>query len=232
MMRKAAVLFAAVVLTACDVSGPPSKCGSSCMTQNNGGAMTHGSGVQKTETRPVGRFTAVRVASSATVLIEQTGNDCLTVTGDDNLVSFFTSEVRDGTLNLDYTKGRSFEGRIPVYRITMGDLRAVEVAGSGDIEATNLKGDALKVSVAGSGDARLAGEVNDLAVTLSGSGDVDAAKLTAKRVTAEISGSGDLTVSASDALDAKIRGSGNIVYIGSPKITSSVTGSGTIKAKP
>ena len=99
----------------------------------------------KTETRPAEKFTAVQLSSSADVVIERTGAESLTVTGDDNLLSFFTSEVRDGTLYLSYAKGKSFEGKQPVYRITVGDLRKVAVIGSGDVNASKLDGDAVGI---------------------------------------------------------------------------------------
>lgn len=193
--------------------------------------MIHGSGVMKTETRPVETFTAVRLSSSANVVIERGGAASLTVTGDDNLLSLLVSEVRDGTLFLSYAKGKSFEGKIPVYHLTTGELRTLTVMGSGDVDASKLKGDALSVSIAGSGDVRLAGEVGDLTVAIDGSGDVDAAKLKAKRATVTVNGSGDATVNVTEELDAKIKGSGDISYLGSPKITKAVSGSGSIKPK-
>jgi hypothetical protein len=155
----------------------------------------------------------------------------LSVTADDNLVSLFTSEVRNGTLFLSVAKGKSLSGMQPVYKITASNLREVYVDGSGDIDAPNLDGDTFSISVAGSGSGNVAGRVDDFTVSITGSGSLDAAGLKARHAKVAVSGSGDLTVNASDTLDAKVTGSGSILYLGSPKVTSAISGSGTIEHK-
>lgn len=225
------LLLAVFALAACDGGSTSSTCTSGCTMENNGGEMIHGSGTMKTETRPVEKFTAVRLSSSANVVIERTGAESLTVSGDDNLVSLFLSEVRDGTLYLSFAKGKSFEGKTPTYRITMNELRTLTVAGSGEVEASRIEGDTLSVSKTGSGNVRVAGQIGDLAVAFSGSGDLDATKLAAKRAKIVMSGSGAISVNVSDELDAKVSGSGDISYLGSPKVTKNVSGSGSIKPK-
>src|SRR6266508_1971636 len=117
MLPKFSVVLAALVLAGCDGIGS-STCTSDCVTVNDGGPVIHGSGNAKTETRPVAQFTAIRVASAVTVVIERTGAETLTVTGDDNLLSLFTSDVKDGTLSLSSANGKSFEGKMPVYRVS------------------------------------------------------------------------------------------------------------------
>lgn len=230
MVRRLSILLAALALAACDGSGS-SKCSSGCTMENHGGEMIHGSGTVKTETRPVEKFTAVRLSSSANVVIERTGAESLTVTGDDNLVSLFISEVKDGTLYLSYAKGKSFEGKTPIYRISVSDLRKITVTSSGDVDASKLDGEALSASNSGSGNIRLAGQVGELTVAIDGSGNLDATKLSAKRAKVAVNGSGGAAVNVSDELDAKISGSGDISYLGLPKITSQVSGSGSIKPK-
>jgi hypothetical protein len=230
MSLKRPVLLAAFVLVASSGAGSAA-CTSDCMTLNDGGTLIHGSGDVKTETRPVAPFTAVRLASPANVVIERTGAESLTVTGDDNLLPRFTSDVRDGTLLLSVARGQSFEGKVPMYRITVNDLRKVEISGSGTLSASKLAGDALAISVSGSGTLDVAGQVGDIAVTVSGSGTVDADRLTAKRGKVVVSGSGDVTVNASDELDARVTGSGNISYAGSPRLKSAISGSGSIERK-
>ena len=160
------------------------------------------------------------------------GPRTLTVTADDNLVSLFTSEVKDGTLELSVAKGKSLSGKRPVYRVTISELKKLDVTGSGTVDATKLDGDALSMSISGSGTATLAGRVDDLRVSITGSGSFNGTALTAKRAKIDVTGSGEVTVNASEELDAEVTGSGSIWYIGSPKLTPSVSGSGSIKKKP
>ncbi len=209
-----------------------SSCAGSCISEHHGGTMIHGSGKLTTEARNVQKFTAVRLASAGDVTIERTGTESVSVTAEDNLLPFFTSEVKDGTLYLSVARDKSFEGKAPKYRITVVALRAIEVEGAGDVTAGKLDGDALSVSDSGSGDVRLEGRVGELTLSLSGSGDADAAALQAKHAQVTVSGSGDVTVNATDTLGIDISGSGDVTYLGSPKLTKSISGSGSISHKP
>jgi Putative auto-transporter adhesin, head GIN domain len=229
-VRRLSVLFAAIALSASD-SNAGVVCVNECMTVNNGGPMIYGSGKMKTEMRPVGKFTSVRVSAPATVLIERTGTESLSVTAEDNLVSMLGSEVEGGTLHLSVTKDKSLTGKIPIFRITVADLRRIDVEGPGTVRASRLDAGALSLSVSGSGDIHVAGRSENLAVTIDGSGSVDAAVLQARHGKAVVSGSGELTVNASDSLDATVRGSGSVDYIGSPRLTSRIYGSGSIDPK-
>lgn len=202
-----------------------------CIYEYNGGTVVHGSGHSTTQPRAVAGFSAIHVAGSATVLVDRTGTESLTITADDNLLPLFTSEVKDGVLTLGVAKGKSFQGKAPVYRITVAALREIEIAGAGDVTANNLDGDSLVVKIAGSGDVKLAGKVNSLTISVAGSGDVDAAMLNAKSATVSVAGSGDVTVNASDMLDARVSGSGDVRYLGSPKLATKVSGSGSVKPK-
>jgi Putative auto-transporter adhesin, head GIN domain len=228
MLRELAVFLALLGLAACDGS----TCSSDCVSVNGDGPTINGSGTLKTEVRPVDKFTTIRLSGVGGNVIERTGAESLTVTADDNLVDLFTSEVRDGTLYLSVAKGKSLSGKQPIYKISVGDLRELDVRGSGTVDATKLEGDTLSIAISGSGTANVAGRTDDLTVAISGSGSFNGAELKAKRAKVVVSGSGELTVSASDELDAKVSGSGSIRYIGSPKLTSNVSGSGSIRKKP
>jgi len=202
-----------------------------CVYEYNGGEVVHGSGHSVTQSRSVIGFSAVHLAGAADVVIDRDGTESLTITGDDNLLPLFTSEVKDGVLTLGVAKGKSFEGKAPAYRITAAALRDIEVAGSGDVTANDIGGDTLLVKIAGSGDARLKGQINTLTISVAGSGDVDASLLKAKSATVSVAGSGDVTVNASDTLIARVTGSGDVRYLGAPKLTTTVTGSGSVKPK-
>jgi hypothetical protein len=188
-----------------------------------------GSGKIVTESRPVGKFTAVSLSGIGRLLIERGEAESLTVTVDDNLVPLFTSEVRDGTLHLSVARGKS-PANEAVYKVTVSDLRHVELSGAGSVEAAGLDGETLSLAVSGAGSAKVAGRADFVRLTVSGAGDIDAAALTVKRAKVEVSGAGDAIVNASDELDARISGAGGISYLGAPKVTSQVSGAGSIAA--
>jgi hypothetical protein len=231
MSRSVPGLILIVALTACDNSAK-STCTSDCITVTGKGTVINGSGMLKTEARPVPAFTAIRLADvDARVMIERTGRETLEVTADDNLVSLFTSDVRDGTLHLSVVKDRSMFGKRPVYRVTVGDLRQLGVSGGGIVDVRGLDGDSIAMSIAGSGEITASGRADDLAISISGSGSCDAGGLKAQRAKVALRGSGAATVDAQDELEAIVSGSGTVWYFGSPKITSSVSGSGAVKQR-
>src|SRR4051812_14237762 len=106
MLRTAAVLSSLLVLAACNWS------------DTLGGPTIKGSGNLKTETREGKRSTAISVSGAASIEIEQTGKESLKLTADDNLLSLFTSEVRDGTLILGVTDGKvTWSGKGPRFKV-------------------------------------------------------------------------------------------------------------------
>jgi hypothetical protein len=206
-----------------------SSCVGNCAQVSNGGPTIKGSGHVATENRSVAPFTAVRLEAPVNVVIDRTGTQSLSVTVDDNLLALFTTEVKDGTLYLGLAKDKSFQAQSAAFHVTVADLQGIEIRGSGDVKADHLEGPSLTVAIAGSGDVKLAGSVDDLAVSSKGSGDVDAGGLAAKHAKVVMSGSGDATINASDTLDVHMSGSGSLRYRGSPKLTQDVHGSGSVK---
>jgi hypothetical protein len=219
MFRTAAALSSLLVLAACNWS------------DTFGGPTIKGSGILKTETRPVEKFTAISLSAGGSLEIEQTGQESLEITADDNLLELFTSEVRDGTLYLSTAEGKNWNGRGPRFKVTVRELRKLKVSGVGSFKATNLDTDSLTVSISGAASGRIAGRSDNLSISISGTGSLNAAELKAKRARVVVSGVGDVTVNASDELNAKVSGTGSIWYIGSPKLESSVSGVGSIKQK-
>jgi hypothetical protein len=219
MLRMAAALSSLLALAACNWS------------DTYGGPTIKGSGNLKTETRPVERFTAISMSGVGSLEIEQTGQESLELTADDNLLPLFTTEMRDGTLFLGVAEGNSvtWSGNGPRFKITVSELRKLKVSGVGSIKATNLDSESLSISISGAGSGRIAGRSNNLSISVSGAGSLNAVDLQAKRATVIVSGAGDVTVNANDELDARVSGAGTVRYIGSPKLQSRISGAGSIK---
>jgi Putative auto-transporter adhesin, head GIN domain len=229
MLRIAAVFSALLFLTACNWS----ECGD-CMTKGGEGPKIEGSGVMKTEVRPVEPFTSIVLTDveSSYLLIERTGEESLTVTAEENLIAMFTSEVRDGVLYLTFKKGSSFHGKRPTYKVTVKDLRRIHVQGGAAIDASRLDSEKLSILIEGAAGGNLSGRVDDLTIEIKGAGWLSAGELKAKRAKVSVEGAGQVTVNASDELEADVSGAGIVWYIGAPKLKSNVEGIGWIKKKP
>jgi hypothetical protein len=221
MLRTAAALTSLLVLAACN------------WPDSFGGPTIKGSGNLKTENRTVEKFTAISVSGAASLEIEQTGQESLELTADDNLLPLFTSDVREGTLFLGVADGKrvSWTGKEPHFKVTVTELRKLKVSGAASVKATKLDSDSLSISISGAGSGSIAGRSNNLSISISGAGSLDAVDLQAKRATVIVSGAGDVTVNANDALDARVSGAGTIWYVGSPNLQSRVSGAGSIKQK-
>ena len=206
------------------------------------------------ETRSVDVFTKVSLRTSANVYLTQGNTQKVEVSGKKSDLEKLETKVRDGKLIIDtkdsdsWFKWNGFDN-IDVY-ITVKDLEAISVAGSGDmVSKGKFKCDNLDISVAGSGDLEfetdaknidisiagsgsvvLRGSSNINEVSIAGSGKLDAEDLVASEYSISIAGSGKCTVHAKDEITSKISGSGSVYYKGDPKrVNNNSAGSGKIR---
>jgi hypothetical protein len=187
-----------------------------------------GSGIAKTEARTVPDFRRIEVRGSADVTARAGEATSLSVTGDDNLLSLLTTEVRDGTLVIEMKNG-SYSTHLGLkVSATAPALESVSVRGSSDVDASGLKGERFAVQIAGSGDVRASGKVDRLEAGIAGSGDLRLFELEARDARVDVSGSGDVEVWATEVLSAAIAGSGDVRYKGEPRVTQSIAGSGSV----
>ena len=191
-----------------------------------------GSGEVRTETRQVTGFTAIDLAGSGEVTVEQGDSESLTIEADENVLPRLTSEVSDSTLKLDKKRGITLGIKGPIrYRVTLKDLTGLIVSGSGSVRAERLTLQALRVDISGSGTVSLSGSAVEQDIQVSGSGRYEAASLPSQKVTADISGSGAVAVTVSRELTIDISGSGTVTYSGDPTVQQSVSGSGKVIKK-
>jgi hypothetical protein len=225
---------AALLLPACSFSG--------------GTKTVEGSGVAAEEVRSVGEFSAVSFAIPGTLRIEQADRHSLRIEADDNLIDHIVTEISDGSLRIRTERTRLVSQQPIRVFVTAPTLTSIESAGSGSVEAPNLRVGDLAVSLAGSGDTRLPGlEAEELRIqlagsgtvevsgnarrqvlSLAGSGGVEASGLETETVSANVAGSGSAFVQVRDRLTANLVGSGSVRYVGDPQVESNTIGSGRV----
>ncbi len=218
------------------------------------GERIKGSGDIGTESRDVGSFDGISTAGDFKILVRQGSTNRIEVKADKNLLPYIETRVVDGgkgrTLEIATKRGFNLSSTAePQLVLEMPQLRAISIAGSGDVKVEamktagvdasiagsgdivfdNLSSERLSLKVSGSGDVTAAGRVDKLVVSIAGSGDVRTRALTADDVKVSIAGSGDATVQAVKTLRVSIAGSGDVSYVGSPEISTSVVGDGTVK---
>ena len=211
------------------------------------GCMPIVAGPMTSEDREIDAVTAVALDTAGDITISE-GEPRLVIHASQAALDRLTSEVDGDTLVLGTKPGPGFSLGEVRYDLTLPDLEAIELNGSGDIDATvsaedtvrldidgsgdvswtGLAASSVEIRLAGSGDIELAGTTQDLTIELDGSGDIDADDLKAQAVTVGIDGSGNVDVAAQDTLSADVSGSGRVTYSGDPAVSDDVSGSGTV----
>ncbi len=195
------------------------------------GDRVEGSGKRKTERREVAGFERLLVEGAYRVEVTSGQTPSLEVEADDNLLPLILAEVAGGRLRVHSERGMSTK-EMPRLRITVADLREIELPGASEFSLKGVRNESLKISVPGASKFSAEGETGRLEVALSGAGLVDAEGLRARNVTASCSGAGSITVYASERLDASVSGVGAINYAGDPPtVNRSVSGLGRINKK-
>lgn len=215
------------------------------------GSGVRGSGVERTETREVGKFKGVEVGGAFDVEIVSGASDSkVELIGDDNLLEYVETDVAGGTLNIQTRKSISPKVKLRI-RITTPDLASLRSSGASDVVLSGVKNERftietsgagsvkaavetndLRIETSGAGDVRVSGKAKTLAMETSGAADIDAHELKAEKVRVEVSGAGDVSVFAAEELDVQVSGAGDVQYYGSPKvINQDVSGAGSIRKK-
>lgn len=218
------------------------------------GERVRGSGELVSETRQLEQFDAISVAGDFKVSVRQGNAAKLEVRADSNLLALIETRIvasdKGATLEIAAKPGYTLLASVtPEITLQMAQLRAVSVAGSGEVSVAAMQTPSVHVGIAGSGEVKLidlssehlglkvsgsgdisaSGHAASLTVSVAGSGDVKARALEANEVKVSIAGSGDVQVHALKKLRVSIAGSGSVDYLGSPEISTSVAGSGTIR---
>ncbi|WP_395063597.1 head GIN domain-containing protein [Flavobacterium sp.] len=211
-----------------------------------------GNGIITTVKRITSEYDKIIIEGSFEVKLIAGKEGNISIKGDENLLEFIKTDVNDGTLSVNFERGKniqfnyksSIEITIPFEKIeklefsgsgivTTSDIInsdnfEVEASGSGSVNfeanATNLK-----IKRSGSGSVGVKGNTQNLEVTSNGSGSTDAFDLLSENVTANQSGSGSVRVNCNKSLSANSSGSGSIYYKGKPeKVDKHSSGSGGI----
>ena len=193
-------------------------------------------------------FHSIGLSLDADVILKQGSPQKVEIDAEANIIDNIKTKVRNGTWNIGIEENVIKHEKITIY-ITIPDLKAVSVAGSGDVTTKGaftgmenlalsiagsgdlkLEGEAksLDISVAGSGDVLMAGSAGKVGVSIAGSGDVNLKDLVAGDCDISIAGSGNCKVNTSGNLDVSIVGSGDVYYTGGAKVHSSIMGSGDL----
>ena len=211
------------------VSSPAGSSVQSTSSSSQKGDITDESSIVTSESRDVSGFEEVELRGMGNLSIQQADSESLTVEAEEDVLPKIKTKVKNNRLIIGPKRNTTINTTEPIdYELTVEDLSALKVSGSGDVEAEDISTDELVVTISGTGDVEISGEANSQDVDISGSSNYQAEDLESREATVDIGGSGSATVNVSDELDAKVSGSASIEYIGDPTVRQDVSGAGEV----
>jgi hypothetical protein len=210
-----------------------------------------GGGNMISQTRAVSGYDRISLEGTGEVIVVQGSQESVRVEAPENLINNVKTEVQNGTLIFSQDSGRFWFnfgawGNVKYY-VTVTNVSGLTIAGSGSLQAADLKAksldvtvsgsgsgnigvraDSLVVQISGSGSLKLTGAATQETVTISGSGSYNGRDLQADQAKVTVTGSGSGNVRVATSLDAVVAGSGSVSYWGNPKVSQTVTGSGSV----
>jgi hypothetical protein len=193
---------------------------------------------QNKETRNVDTFTKISFRVPGKLYLKQGSVQKVELQGDSDVLSEIETEVSGSHLSIGREDGwriwRDWDNKKITVYITVKDIEAISVSGSGDLVSDGLlKTGDLDLNVSGSGTLRI--EVNAsgmMEADVSGSGDIDV-QGNCRSLESKVSGSGRVNYAGNiaDRADVNISGSGKIVASGTARmIKTTISGSGEVRA--
>lgn len=173
--------------------------------------------------------------------------------GSPQALSLLEATVDDGRLSIGPETGFNWGGsrrlEDATFFVTMPRLDAVAVAGSGDVQIDQVRGERFSgtivgsgelsvarieaeeadLTVNGSGDISAAGEVQDARIQIGGSGEIGAVALRSQIASISIAGSGDVELSVEEDARISIMGSGDVEISGPARCAVTRMGGGEVR---
>jgi hypothetical protein len=189
-----------------------------------------GNGRIVTDQRTVSDFSEIE-ASGAFRIEWRSGAPALSITTDENLVSYIDSRNINNRLRL-----RSHENLRPTHHINVvissPTRSAAKLSGASDLKVPALTGPKFAIESRGATDVTLDGAVNELLADMTGASDLRAKSLQARSVQISTTGAASAQVNPSETLRVAITGAGDVTYFGNPPtVEKHITGAGSIRHK-
>jgi hypothetical protein len=183
------------------------------------------------EVRKVGPFDGITASSSFEVVVTK-DEAPLTVSAEKDLLPLISTEVKDGTLVVKWTKPVNTNSDV-VVSVGAPQLRRLTLSGAASGTVTGTGAGPFQLKLSGASKANISGESESLVAALDGasSADVRLEKLQSSEVAA--SGASRLTlVGSGKSLDAELSGGSEVDAAGPfEMVTVDVSGASRLKAK-
>lgn len=189
-----------------------------------------GNGHIVTDTRPVADFLEIE-ANGGFYIEWKSGPPSLSITTDQNLLQYITTENEDHQLRL-HSRGNLRPTHHINVIISSPARTGAKLTGAARLTANQLSGNNFAVESTGAAKIHLEGNVDDLITDMTGASKLQADSLQAKTVELSSTGASHAEVAVSESLKVSITGAGKVIYSGNPPVVEKrVSGAGSIRHK-
>ena len=188
------------------------------------------------EERSVATFSEISFKVPGTLHLTQGDKQSVKVVAEEETMEKLITEVKGRKLTVRFPNTTMFKnfnpGKLDVY-ITVPDIDALALSGSGDIISEELSSRILELTMSGSGDLLIKKlDTEKLTANISGSGDIEINEGgVADEFNSTISGSGSIKAEGFEATNVSVRisGSGNCYITSNGSVKARIAGSGSSK---
>ena len=187
-----------------------------------------GNGNIKTDQRTISAFANID-AGGAFIIEWQNSAPALSITTDENLLSYIDSDVSGDTLHL-HTRDQIWPTHGIKVVISSPTRSGAKISGAVRLTATQLAGPEFAFQSTGAARVTLDGSVDELLADMTGASELKANALQTKTAEISTTGAADAELAVSEILKVAITGAGKVSYSGNPKtIEKHITGAGSIR---
>jgi len=183
------------------------------------------------ETRADANFREIKAGSAVILMITVQEEFGVTVEGEEKLLKDVKTTVEGEKLVIS-TLGSITSGNKIRLKISMPELKGIELWGASEATVTKVKSDSIKIQTGSSSTVKIDGETKSLTANADGASKIDAENLKSEKAETRAAGASEITVNALNDLDAKAYGASTVFYIGEPKnLKRDFAGAGEVRKK-
>jgi hypothetical protein len=189
-----------------------------------------GNGHITTDQREVGEFSELE-AGGAFEIEWRSGPASLSITTDENLLSYIDNQIRDKRLRL-HSRDHIWPTHGVKVVVSSSARNGAKMTGAVKLTAPQITGPKFYFQSTGASHVKLDGNVDELLADMTGASELDARNLKTKTAEISTTGAADADIAVSNTLKVSITGAGKVTYSGNPpSIEKHITGAGTIRHK-
>ena len=187
-----------------------------------------GNGRIKTDERTISAFPNVD-ASGAFQIEWKSGAPTLSITTDENLLSYIDKQISGETLHL-HTREQIWPTHGIKVVISSPTRTGAKTSGAVKLTANQLSGPRFALESTGAAEVKLDGNIDELLADMTGASELHAGGLQTKTTEISTTGAADAEIAVSETLKVALTGAGKVSYSGNPKtIEKHISGAGSIR---